>query len=194
MSIPEFIVDLRSVVGHSLLLLPGVRAVVRDGAGGVLMIRRSDFDRWDLPSGIIEPGEQPAQTVVREVFEETGMVVRPVAIIGVYAGDRVTYPNGDVAQYVTIVFECDVVGGTLAADGEEALEARLPFRGEATRLGAPGRCRTIRHLRVGRRVADRARGRVTSAPQRPFTALTVARGGTLGHRALELQEAACVTP
>jgi 8-oxo-dGTP pyrophosphatase MutT (NUDIX family) len=93
----------------------------------VLMVRRADFDRWDLPSGIMEPGEHPAESLVREVFEETGTIVRPESIVGVTAGSEVTYENGDRARYVTVVFRCSIVGGELRPDGDEILEtAFLP--------------------------------------------------------------------
>jgi ADP-ribose pyrophosphatase YjhB (NUDIX family) len=123
MPMPDFVAELRALVGSHPLLLPGVRAIVEDGDGGVLMVRRADFDRWDLPSGIMEPGEDPAESLVREVFEETGMVVRPEGIVGVTAGREVAYDNGDRARYVTIVFRCSIVGGTLRPDGDETLAA-----------------------------------------------------------------------
>ena len=72
MPVPDFIVRLRQRIGHDLLWLPGVTAVVlRDGE--VLVVRRSDDGSWAPVTGIVDPGEHPAQAVVREVLEETGV-------------------------------------------------------------------------------------------------------------------------
>jgi 8-oxo-dGTP pyrophosphatase MutT (NUDIX family) len=71
---PGFVSALRAAVGPDVLLwLPGVNAIVRDEAGRVLLHRRSDTGEWSLLSGILEPGEDPAAGVVREVEEETGV-------------------------------------------------------------------------------------------------------------------------
>lgn len=67
MATPDFVLNLRKRIGHELLWLNGVTAFVTDGDGRMLMGRRSDTGEWALVYGINEPGEQPADTVVREV-------------------------------------------------------------------------------------------------------------------------------
>ena len=64
---------------------------------------------------------------MREVWEETGLWVEPIALRGVFGGDpmRVRYPNGDEVEYVSAMFECAVRGGALRADGVEVREARF---------------------------------------------------------------------
>lgn len=123
MTTPDFIVELRRVVGHQLLLLPGVAAIVPDREERTLMVRRRDTGRWQLPSGIIEPGENPADALVREVEEETGLTVSVDRIAAVLGRRRVTYDNGDECEYVTTVFRCSATGGVLRPDGEEITEA-----------------------------------------------------------------------
>ena len=106
--------------------MPGVAAIVRDADDRVLFIRRSDNGEWGLPAGAIDPGETPAEAVAREVREETGLEVRPARIAGVFGGQgfRVHYENGDEAEYTVVVFDCEVIGGTLSATDGEALELR----------------------------------------------------------------------
>jgi ADP-ribose pyrophosphatase YjhB (NUDIX family) len=106
--------------------MPSVTMVVRDDKGRVLLIKNADANLWLPPGGGIEPDESSRDAAVREIREETGLLVEPVRIIGVYGGPqyRVVYPNGDVVSYVMIVFECRVVSGEMAPDHEESLEVR----------------------------------------------------------------------
>ena len=57
------------------MLRRGADALVRNGAGQVLLVRRADDGRWAMPGGWVDPGETPAQAAVREVAEETGLTV-----------------------------------------------------------------------------------------------------------------------
>ncbi len=63
---------------------PTADAAVIDDAGRILLIRRADNALWAMPGGVLEVGETPAQGVVREVLEETGVTCEPVALVGVY--------------------------------------------------------------------------------------------------------------
>ena len=73
MPTPEFVLSLREKIGHDLLWLMGVSGYVEDEQGRVLLGRRSDTGEWAMVYGINEPGEEPADTVAREVKEETGV-------------------------------------------------------------------------------------------------------------------------
>ena len=118
---------LRKCVGHDLLLAPAAAACIRDEEGCILLLRRSDGeDLWGFPGGAIEPGERAGEAVAREVYEEIGLKVEPVALIGIYSGPEYifAYPNGDQVQPVTIFFECRVVGGELCPDMQEIVGAR----------------------------------------------------------------------
>jgi 8-oxo-dGTP diphosphatase len=126
MPMPEYMRRLRARVGHDLLITPVATAIIIDDQDAVLLQRRGDTGEWSLPGGMIEPGEEPAQTVAREVLEETGLNVIPEVLVGVYGGpDSITqYPNGDQIMALSITFRCRVVGGDLQPDGEETLELR----------------------------------------------------------------------
>ena len=113
---------------------PSVSAVIFDRRGRLLLQQRSDGGQWGLPGGSVEIGESVAAAVVREVLEETGLTVHPRRIVGVYSDPSfqvVRYPDGNVWHYVSICFECKVVGGELTTCDETlALDyfppARLP--------------------------------------------------------------------
>jgi 8-oxo-dGTP pyrophosphatase MutT (NUDIX family) len=78
------------------------------------------------PGGAVDPDEQPQDAVVREVWEETGLLVEPTELRGVFGGPeyRVWYANGDEVGYMMAVYECRVTGGALKADGDEIVETR----------------------------------------------------------------------
>ncbi|MFE9243172.1 NUDIX domain-containing protein [Nocardiopsis sp. NPDC006938] len=122
MPVPDFVTQLRAHVGHSLLPLVGVTGVVLDDDGRVLLHQRSDDGRWATPGGILEPGEQPARAVVREVWEETGVRVEVERLVAVLGQEPHTYPNGDRVQFLDLAFRCRSVGGRLTVDDDESLD------------------------------------------------------------------------
>jgi 8-oxo-dGTP pyrophosphatase MutT (NUDIX family) len=133
MGISPYMKNLRTHLGSQLVMMPSVAAIVRNQAGQILFLVRSDNGLWDLPAGAVDPGETPAQAIVREVREETGLIVEPTAVLGVFGGKsfRLSYDNGDIVEYTVIVFECRIVGGELGGlDGEAA---ELHFIGAADR-------------------------------------------------------------
>jgi len=121
MATPDFIRELRASAGHQLLFLPGVSAVVFDDEGRVLLGQRADTGRWSVVCGIPEPGEQPADTVVREVYEETAVRVVPERLVLVQTLPPVRYPNGDRCQYLDLAFRCRAVGGEARVNDDESL-------------------------------------------------------------------------
>jgi ADP-ribose pyrophosphatase YjhB (NUDIX family) len=104
-------------------LVPAASAVVVDQVGRILLHRRNDNDLWSIPGGAMEVGERIADTAVREVKEETGLEVRPEALVGIYTDPRhvVEYGDGEVRQQFSVCFACRVVGGDLAVS-DESLE------------------------------------------------------------------------
>jgi ADP-ribose pyrophosphatase YjhB (NUDIX family)/GNAT superfamily N-acetyltransferase len=122
MPTPDFILALREKVGTDLLWLTGASAVVRNDRGEVLLGRRADTGEWAVVSGILEPGEQPAAGLVREVEEETGVVVRIEALVAVETMPEQGYPNGDRAQYLDLCFLARHVSGEARVNDDESLE------------------------------------------------------------------------
>jgi 8-oxo-dGTP pyrophosphatase MutT (NUDIX family) len=113
LAISDYLRDLRKRIGHNLVLMPSVAVMIRDGQGRLLLVRDRDTGLWQTVGGAMDPNEEPADAAVREAFEETGLLVEPTRIIGVYGGPRfcLTYPNGDQVSYVGISFAARVVGG-----------------------------------------------------------------------------------
>lgn len=95
-----------------------VLAVVKNEDGKVLMSQRFEpilpavHLKWELPGGTNEFGETPAETVVREVSEETGLRVKVKRLLPVCHSKVWDYP--DHQQHTLILgYECEVVGGEL---------------------------------------------------------------------------------
>jgi 8-oxo-dGTP pyrophosphatase MutT (NUDIX family) len=119
---PEFVLQLREKVGHDLLPLVGVVAVVLDEDQRVLLTRRRDTERWALIGGIVEPGEQPAIAAVREVLEETGVDAEVDRLVSIIADPPAQYPNGDRVQFLTLLFVLRHVAGEAVVSDDENLD------------------------------------------------------------------------
>jgi 8-oxo-dGTP pyrophosphatase MutT (NUDIX family) len=126
MSESSYIKDIRAKIGKDLLLVPGVAAIIRNEKGQILAQKNTD-GQWNLPAGGIDPGEKPAQAIVREVFEETGLIARPTRIVGLIGGGReyrIEYPGGDIIESTTTVFACEVIGGAIEPQDDETARLR----------------------------------------------------------------------
>ena len=132
MPISEHLRAVRAKLGPDLLMQPAVTGLVFDDAGRLLLQKHGDTLRWVTPGGSVEPDEQPVDALVREIWEETGLFVEAVSVLGVFGGPtfRVTYRNGDACAYVMAAFECRVRSGMLRLDGDESLELRYCARDE----------------------------------------------------------------
>lgn len=126
MATPDFVIALREKIGTMPLWLSGVTAVVlRDN--DVLLVRRSDTGAWTPVTGIIDPGEEPAVAAAREILEEANVVASVDSISWVKVTAPVVYDNGDVSQYLDIIFRCSYVSGdAFPADGENTEAAWFP--------------------------------------------------------------------
>lgn len=139
MPMSEYYKNLRNKVGSDLIVMPSVAAVVRNEKDEILFIRKHNETLWGLPAGAIEIGETPAESVKREVYEETGLPVNPERIIGVFGGDKYKYEydNGHKVEYLVIMFECSIVEGSLETVDGEVKELRFYQQEEAPELAIP---------------------------------------------------------
>jgi 8-oxo-dGTP diphosphatase len=115
--------------------LVGVGAIIIEG-GRVVLVKRAHPPlqaEWSIPGGVLEVGELVREAAVREAREETGLIVEPSELLGVY--DRVLRDSEKRVQYhyVLIDFLCRRVAGDLAA-ASDAAEVRWFTREELPRL------------------------------------------------------------
>ena len=124
MPTPKFILDLREKIGHDLLWLTGITGVVLNDREEVLLVRRADNGRWSLVAGILEPGEQPAVGLVREIQEETAVEAEVERLLSIEALPPAGYPNGDQVQFLDLCFRCRPLRGEPRVNDDESLEVR----------------------------------------------------------------------
>jgi 8-oxo-dGTP diphosphatase len=116
--------------------IPCAGAIVHDGTGRLLLVRRANppgQGTWSLPGGRVEAGEDAATAAVREVAEETGLTVRAGAVVGVVQRDA---PGGGVFVITDLV--CTVSDGTVRAGDDASDVGWFDAAGLAALTMAPG--------------------------------------------------------
>lgn len=121
----SYLGQLRALAGDRTLMFVGARGVVRDPAGRVLLIQRSDNGYWAMPAGAMELGESIAGCATREVWEETGLRASVVTPFAFYTGPDHTFTNmyGHTYQLFVVAFRVDVWEGTLLTATDETTDA-----------------------------------------------------------------------
>ncbi|GAB48983.1 NUDIX hydrolase [Mobilicoccus pelagius] len=114
----DYIDDPNAPVINSVV--PSVVAIVRDDEGRILLIHKTDNEKWALPGGGHEPGESIIQTVMREVKEETGYDVAVETLTGTYTNPNhvMAYDDGEVRQQFSLAFRAKLIGGHRATSDE----------------------------------------------------------------------------
>ncbi|MDT0436005.1 MULTISPECIES: NUDIX hydrolase [Streptomyces] len=112
-----------------------VTGVVLKDDGRLLAIKRADDGTWVPPGGLLERDEEVEQGVVREVFEETGVTVRPVRLTGVYKNVSL--------RTITIALLCHVEAGEPRVS-DEAVDVRWLTQKEAELMMPPLRALRVR--------------------------------------------------
>lgn len=123
----SYLWQLRQVVGSRLLLVPGSQVLVLDDDDRALFQQRTDDRCWALPAGGCEPGDDFKDTAVKELHEESGLVVARDDLIafGCLSDPDVhtlKYPNGDLVHAFSMCFVTRTWTGTLTADPDEVLD------------------------------------------------------------------------
>ncbi|EGT4255108.1 NUDIX domain-containing protein [Citrobacter amalonaticus] len=119
----DYVQQMRSMIGHRLLLLVGSNVVLTDQNQRILLQHRRD-GTWGLPGGLLEPGESLEETAIREVKEETNLEVHNLTLLGVFSGPEYTFTlrNQDKINVVTSLFWSGDWTGKMVNNPEEGLE------------------------------------------------------------------------
>jgi len=107
------------------LVAPSVFVAVPGRHGSLLLVRRRDSGRWELPGGRVDVGETAVEAAVRETAEEAGVRVRITGFAGLFSdpGHVVRSPDGEVRQQFAVLFRARAVGGIPHGDLHETSEA-----------------------------------------------------------------------
>ena len=122
-----YVQELRLLVGHRPLIIPGAAVLVVDQQGDLLLQHRKDNQQWGLVGGSMEVGESLEETARRETFEETGLELDELEWFGLFSGQELIYecPNQDIVVNVVAVYIARKFRGTLKIDKQEAYEIRF---------------------------------------------------------------------
>lgn len=123
----NYIMDLRTVVGHRTLMQVGASVIVENSQGQILLQLRSDNHCWGYAGGSVEIDEDVEDAAKRELYEETGLVANKLELFGVFSGKDMhyTYPNGDDVSNVDVVYICKDYTGTLKCQENEVDELKF---------------------------------------------------------------------
>ena len=116
-------------------LVVATSAVVTDDRGHILLQRRADSGNWALPGGGMEMTESLADSVTREVREETGYDIEVTGLVGTYTDPRhiIAYSDGEVRRQFNICYTARITGGELAIS-DESTHVRFVDPGEIDAL------------------------------------------------------------
>lgn len=120
----SYVQELRSLVGHRPLIIPGAAVLIVDRQERLLLQHRKDNQQWGLIGGAMEIGESLEETAKREAIEETGLELDKLEWFDLFSGPELIYtcPNEDVVVNVVAVYIARQFRGELRADVEEADE------------------------------------------------------------------------
>lgn len=122
----EYIKRIRAKVGHERILIPASAVVVLNESDCVLLHLRNDTNSWGLPGGLMDIGETAKESAAREVFEETGLIIKTMELFGIFSGPKfeARYPNGDETSPVVLGFVSKEFSGVMS-ESDESLKVQF---------------------------------------------------------------------
>ena len=134
-----YIEEMRSLVGNRPLILVGSHVIILNKNNEVLLQLRSDYNFWGIIGGALECGETLEEAAKREVYEETGLIVKQLEPFQNFSGKEFfnIYPNGDQVHGVLVTYICRDFEGTLRIDHAESKELQFfPIHDLPTNIGS----------------------------------------------------------
>ncbi|MGP4108562.1 NUDIX hydrolase [Virgibacillus sp. L01] len=122
----DYVKELRELVGHRPLILPGAVVLILNDKNELLLQHRSDGG-WGLPGGLMELGESLEETAQREVKEETNLTIGSLKLLGIFSGEEyyLKVANGDEFYSVTAVYTTDEFQGDIKIDRTESVDVQF---------------------------------------------------------------------
>jgi ADP-ribose pyrophosphatase YjhB (NUDIX family) len=121
-------------LGRTAQLKLGCAAMIPNDTGKhMVLTRRTENSPWCVPGGAMDPGETLEECCRGEVWEETGLFVRVVRLIGISSTPhRVTsYADGHRWQTVSVTFLTAIMGGARWSSATKRLQSAFsPWRRE----------------------------------------------------------------
>lgn len=118
-----YIEEIRSLVGHRPINLTGSIVIIKNKDGKILLQER-DYPEgvWSFPGGMAELGESCEETAIREVKEETNLLVKNLKLFGVYSGKnyKCRAKNGDEWYVTVIAYMTEDYSGELKINDSES--------------------------------------------------------------------------
>lgn len=122
-----YVRELRLLVGHRPLIVPGAAVLIINPQGDLLLQHRRDNRQWGLIGGSMEVGESLEETARRETLEETGLELDRLEWLGLFSGKNLIYeyPNQDIVVNVVAAYIARNFSGKLKIDEREVGEVRF---------------------------------------------------------------------
>ncbi|OAS20292.1 NUDIX hydrolase [Paenibacillus oryzisoli] len=116
----EYYKQIRQFVGNRPIILPGAVVILVNEREQILLQQRLN-ETWGLPGGLMDLGESLEDTARREFFEETGLTVGDLTLVGVFSGAQYHYTlsNGDEFYAVTTTYMAREATGELVMETAE---------------------------------------------------------------------------
>lgn len=102
----DYIPYMRKMIGHKRMLTVGLCCLILNEKNQLLLEKRTDNGLYCIPGGSLDFDETVIEGVKREVREETGVILREVSLFMIQSGNKMqlSYPNGDVTDYMDLCF------------------------------------------------------------------------------------------